>query len=85
MHLVQFELCEVMYDDYIGFFVVGFQIWSLESGIVAYLYWCRIFCGDHNFCLGVYNVVNQILADRVDQLHLVLDYIEDFLRGECCV
>ena len=51
----------VMYDDYISFFMVCFQIWSLESGIVVYLYWCRIFSGDHKFCLVVYNVVHQIL------------------------
>ena len=30
-----------MYDDYIGFFMVCFQIWSLESGIVAYLWFIR--------------------------------------------
>ena len=72
-----------MYDDYISFFIACLD---LESGIVVYLYWCRIFSGDHKFGLIVYNVVHQIVADRVDQLHLVVHYIEDhFLRGKCFV
>ena len=73
----------MMYDDYISFFIACLD---LESGIVVYLYWCRIFSGDHKFGLIDYNVVHQIVADRVDQLHLVAHYIEDhFLRGRCFV
>ena len=55
----------MMYDDDIGFFVVCFQIFSLETEIVAYLYRCFFFCGDQ-FSLIVLNVVNQIMTDTIN-------------------
>ena len=49
-----------MYDASIGFFVVCFQIFSLETELVPYLYRC-FFCNPQ-FSLIVLNVANQIMT-----------------------
>ena len=62
-----------MYDDDIGFFVVCFQILSLETEIVPLLYrW--------------WGWVNQIMTYQINQLCLVVHYVESHvLGGQCCV
>ena len=65
----------MVYDDDISFFVVCFQIFSLETETVPYLYrcWVRV-------------RVNQIMTYKINKLYLVVLYVESHvLGGQCCV
>ena len=65
----------MVYDDDIGFFVVCFQIFSLETETVPYLYRCWIWVR-----------VNQIITYTINKLYLVVHYVESHvLCGQCCV
>ena len=62
-----------MYDDDIGFFVVCFQILPLETESVPLSYRCWVW-------------VNQIMTYQINQLILVVHYVEShLLGGQCCV
>ena len=61
-HLLLTQFYQVKYDDDIGFFVVCFQLFSLETEIVPYLYRCWFFTCDHQFILIVLGVVNQLMV-----------------------
>ena len=75
-----------MHDDDIGFSMVCFQIFSLDSAIVPYLYRCWVLSCDDQFGLIVMNVVYQIITYQINQLHLVVHYCENhFLGGQCRV
>ena len=63
----------MVYDDDISFFVVCFQIFSLETETVPYLYRCWVW-------------VNQIMTYKINKLYLVVHYVEcHVLGGQCCV
>ncbi len=62
-----------MYDDDIGFFVVCFQIFSLETETVPYVYRCWVW-------------VNQIMTYKSTKMYLVVHYVESHvLSGKCYV
>ena len=63
----------MVYDDDIGFYVVCFQIFSLETETVLYLYRCWVW-------------VNQIMTSKINKLYLVVHNVESHvLGGQCCV
>ena len=68
-------------NNNIGFFVVCFQIFSLESGIGPYFYQSGIFSCDHEFGLIVLIVINQIMTYQINQLYLVVHYVESHVLG----
>ena len=77
---------QVMWDDDIEFFVVCFQIFSLETGIVPYLYRGWVFSRHNKFRQIVLNVVNEITTYQINRLYLVAHYAEShLLDGQCRV
>ena len=66
----------VYYDD-ISFFVVCFQIFSLESETVPYLYRCWVL---------VIQIDRGLMTYNINKLYLVVHYVESHvLGGKCCV
>ena len=61
----------MVYDDDISFFVVCFQIFSLETETAPYLYQCWVWVR-----------VNQIMT--INKLYLVVHYVESHVLGGQC-